>query len=201
MGRHFTTHLKILLSAAFCTFFLAGCGSSVKVRSDVDPTVNMRQYQSYNFFSKMGIEEEGYSNLAGQHFREAISAQMSTRGYQTSSAPQLQINVTVATDDKVQVNTYQDPYLYGGYYGRGYYGRGGGWGSPMYYGGGTQTTVRQYTQAKVYIDMVDSAQHKMVWQGVATFTLTEKMQEKVRETINGTVAEVFSQFPVPAATN
>jgi hypothetical protein len=93
------------------------------------------------------------------------------------------------------VNTYNDPYLYGGYYGGAGYGY---YGSPWHYGGGTRTTVHQYTEANVYIDMVDSSEHKVVWQGVATFTLTDKMQEQLRETVNNTVSKVFAEFPVPA---
>jgi hypothetical protein len=38
----------------------------------------------------------------------------------------------------------------------------------------------------------------MVWQGVATFTVTDKMQEQLRETVYSTVDKVFSAFPVPA---
>ena len=74
---------------------------------------------------------------------------------------------------------------------RGYYG------SPWHYGGGTRTTVHQYTEANVYIDMVDSSEHKMVWQGVATFTVTDKMQEQLRETVYNTVNEIFAKFPIP----
>ena len=80
-------------------------------------------------------------------------------------------------------------YGYGGY---GYYG------SPYHYGGATRTTVSQYTEANVYIDMVDSSEHKLVWQGVATFTLTDKMQKQLRETVMTTVDKVFTEFPVPA---
>jgi hypothetical protein len=69
----------------------------------------------------------------------------------------------------------------------------------MYYGGGSTTTVSQYTQANVYVDYVDSQTHKMVWQGVATFTLSEKMQKDARQSIFNTVNEVFTQFPVPAS--
>jgi hypothetical protein len=145
----------------------------------------------------MGIEGDGYSNLLGQHFRDAISSQMNSRGYTKSATPQLQINVSIGAEEKVRVNTYQDPYLYGGYYGRGYGGYGHG--SPWGYGGGTtRTTVHQYTEANVYIDMVDASEHKMVWQGVATFTVTDKMQEQLRETVQNTVAKVFSQYPVSA---
>lgn len=173
---------------------LAACAPSVKVRSDVAPDVDMSQYQTYNFFSQMGVEGENYSNLLGQHFRDAISQEMDTRGYALSDTPQLQVNVSVGSQEKVKVNTYNDPYLYGGYYGyRGY----GYYRSPWHYGG-TQTSVHQYTEANVYIDLVDATTHKLVWQGVATFTVTDKMQEQIRQTVMDTVDSVFTQFPVPA---
>jgi hypothetical protein len=73
----------------------------------------------------------------------------------------------------------------------------GRYGSPWGYGGGTtRTTVSQYTEANVYIDIVDASEHKLVWQGVATFTLTDKMQSQLRETVNSTVEKIFTQFPV-----
>jgi len=193
-------HLHNLLLPAFMLILLAGCAPSVKVRSDADPSVNLSQYKTYNFFSQLGIEGENYSNLLGQHFRQAIDAQMESRGFTQSPTPQLQINVSIGAEDKVRVNTYQDPYLYGGYYGRpyrGFYGSPFGYG----YGGGTRTTVQQYTEAQVYIDLVDSTQHKMVWQGVATFTLTDKMQSQLRETVYNTVDKIFAQFPTAAAGN
>jgi hypothetical protein len=197
---------RSIFCVAVLSLLVAGCAPSVKVRTDSDPSVNLSQFNSYDFFSQMGIEGDNYSNLLGQHFRDAISSQMSSRGFSKSDTPQLQVNVSIGAEDKVRVNTYQDPYLHGGYYGG--YGRGGyggygrgGYGSPWGYGGGTtRTTVHQYTEAKVYIDLVDSREHKMVWQGVATFTVTDKMQEQLRETVYSTVDKVFSAFPVAAAS-
>jgi hypothetical protein len=184
----------LLVPVLVLALLLSACSPSVKVRSDVAPDVNMSQYQSYGFFSQLGVEGENYSNLLGQHFRDAVSSEMNIRGFNQSDTPQLQINVSIGAKDKVKVNTYNDPYLYGGHYGyRGY----GYYGSP-WYGGGTRTTVHQYTEANVYIDMVDSAKHELVWQGVATFTVTDKMQENIRETVHSTVNSVFTQFPVPA---
>ena len=190
---------RTIITVAVLAAFLTACSPSVQVRTDTDPGVNMSQYKSYDFFSQLGIEGDGYSNLLGQHFRAAISSQMNARGFSQSETPQLQINVSIGAEDKVRVNTYQDPYLYGGYYGRGYgaYGHGSPWG---YGGGATRTTVHQYTEAKVYIDMVDASEHKMVWQGVATFTVTDKMQGQLRETVNNTVEKILSQFPVPATS-
>lgn len=196
MKSSFSHSIKLLaLASVTLGALLAGCSPSVKVRSDTDPSVNMSQYQTYDFFSQMGVEGDNYSNLLGQHFRDAISAQMESRGYSKSETPQLQVNVSIGAEEKIRVNTYQDPYLYGGYYGRPGYGY---MGSPWGYPGATQTTVSQYTEANVYIDMVDAGQHKMVWQGVATFTVTNKMQEKLRESVYNTVDKVFAEFPVPA---
>jgi hypothetical protein len=187
---------RVLLLGAIFGLLLPGCEPTIKVRSDSSPGVNLAQYSTYDFFSTLGVEQEGHRGILGEHFRNAVSAQLNSRGFSLSASPQLQVNVTVSKDEKIRVNTYQDPYLYGGYYGG--VRRGAYWGAPMYYGGGTQTTVSQYTQAYVYIDLVDAQQHKLVWQGAATFVLTEKMQEQVRDAVNRTVAEIFTQFPVTA---
>ena len=185
----------MVLAALAAAMLLTACAPSVKVRSDVDPGVDLRQYQSYDFFSQMGVEGDNYSNLLGRHFRDAISAQMDARGFRRSETPQLQINVSVGAEDKVRVNTYQEPYLYGGYYGMHGYGyMGGPWGYPST----TRTTVTQYTEANVYIDLVDASEHKMIWQGVATFTVTDKMQEQLRESVYNTVDKIFAQFPIAA---
>lgn len=158
----------------------------------------MAAYKTFGFFKQLGIEGSDYSSLLGQHFRDAIFAQMESRGYTLTTEPQLQINVSADTEDKIRVNTYSDPYLYGGYYGRPGYGY---WGSPWGYPGATTTTVSQYTKAYIYIDFVDASEHKLVWQGVASFTLTDKMQDNVRDAVNNTVNEIFSHYPVaPAAT-
>lgn len=187
--------LRTLVAFVAFSLLLAGCTPSVQVRTDSDPTVNLNQFKTYDFFSQMGIEGDNYSNLLGQHFRAAISSQMNSRGFSQSDAPQIQVNVSIGAEEKVRVNTYQEPYLYGGYYGHRGYGYHGG---PMGYGGTTRTTVRQYTEANVYIDLVDTREHKMVWQGVATFTVTDKMQEQLRETVYTTVDKVFSAFPIAA---
>ena len=185
---------RCLLLVLFVALTAAACAPSVKVRTDSDPSVNLANYETFGFFNQMGIEGDNYSSLLGQHFRQLISSEMEARGYAPADDPGLLINVSVGTEDKIRVNTYQEPYLYGGYYGARAYGH---WGSPFY--GGTQTTVSQYTAANVYIDLVDTSQNKMVWQGVASFTLTDKMQQQMRATIERTVQEIFSKFPVPVS--
>jgi len=189
-----TSTLKTVIAGILVLFLFTACSPSVKVRSDVAPDADLSRYESFSFFNPMGIEDDQYSNLLGQHFRDAVSQQMSARGFTPADSPQLRVNVSVGAKDKVRVNTYQEPYVYGGYYGYSGYGY---YGSPWGYGG-TRTTVHQYTEANVYLDVVDAGTHKLLWQGVATFTLTDKMQKQLRETVFSTVESIFEQFPVAA---
>ncbi len=81
MNRGLNSNLvRFFLTGVILTVSLAACAPSVKVRSDADPTVNFRQFQTYGFFTQMGIEGDNYSGLLGQHFRSAIATQMDSRG-------------------------------------------------------------------------------------------------------------------------
>ena len=76
-----TRSWSLFVAIAAAAMLLAGCAPSVKVRSDADPDVNLGKYQTYDFFSQLGVEGDSYSNLVGRHFRDAISVQMEARGY------------------------------------------------------------------------------------------------------------------------
>jgi hypothetical protein len=188
-----TKRLFLLLIAA-AALLLAACSSGPKIKADYDPSVDFSQYQTFNFYNPMGIENPNYSSLIGQMFREAITREMEQRGYTLSDNPDLMMNVSAILEDKTKVTTYNDP-MYGGYYGyrRGYY-------DPWYgYGYGTSTHVSQYTEGTVNIDMVDARAKRMVWEGIAVGRVDEdRSNAEVREAINSGVAEMFSTYPFRA---
>ena len=173
----------------------SGCGSTTKIHSDYDHSIDFSQYKTYNYYSPMGIENPNYSSLLGQMFRDAIDAQMLPRGYVKSDRPDLLINVSARLEDKTKVTTTSDPMMYGGYYGY----RGGmydPWGG---YGYGTSTHVSQYTEGTVNVDMVDIDQKRMVWEGVAIGRVDEKQKSgELRQDIMDGVAEMFANYPFRA---
>jgi len=189
MGNFFKAVTTLILIT-----LITACGSTTKIHSDYDQSVDFSQYKTYNYFSPMGIENPNYSSLLGQMFRDAIDAQMQPRGYVKSDNPDILINVSARLEDKTKVTTMSDP-MYGGYYGY----RGGmydPWGG---YGYGTTTHVSQYTEGTVNVDMVDIKQKRMIWEGVAIGRVNEKKQnENLREDINTGVAEMFSGYPFRA---
>jgi len=186
---------RISLTAVVFLFaaMLAACASGPQIKSDYDRTVDFSQYDSFGFFSPLGIEGPNYSTIYGSVFREAISREMQARGFSYSERPDLLINVSARLQEKTKVTTTSDPFP--SYYGyrRGFY-------DPWYgYGYGSSTHVSQYTEGTVNIDVVDARAKKMVFEGVAIGRLKEdRSNEEVRQAINDGVAKMFDDFPVRA---
>jgi len=174
---------------------LAACASGPRIQTDYDHTTDFSQYKTFNFFNPMGIESPNYSSIYGSIFRDAIGKEMASRGYTLSDRPDLLINVSGRLQDKTRVTTTSDPFMAGGYYGyrRGAYGAWGG------YGYGTSTHVSNYTEGTINVDMVDRAQKRMVWEGVAVGRVNEKKtNEERRANIHAGIQEMFAAYPFRA---
>lgn len=187
--------LSRLALFSVASLLIAGCASKPTIETDYDYTVDFSQYKTYAFFNPMGIENPNYSSIYGAIFRDAISREMESRGYRQSDNPDLLINVSGRLQDKTKVTTTSDPYMAGGYYGyrRGAYGAWGG------YGYGTTTHVSNYTEGTVNVDIVDRAQKRMVWEGVAVGRVNEKRtSDETRANIYAGIKEMFAGYPFRA---
>jgi hypothetical protein len=172
---------------------LTACASGPEIQSDFDRSVDFSQYKTFGFFSPMSVEGENYSTMFGQQFRTSIAREMRARGYVESDNPDLGINVSARMQEKTKVTQTTDPMMVGGYYGyrRGFYDP---W---MSYGYGTTTNVSQYTQGTVNVDIVDMAQKRMVWEGVAIGRLKEgRSNAEIRTAIDSGVTTMFGGYPV-----
>ena len=171
---------------------LSACSSGLTVRSEIDPSTDFSQYKTYNFFDPMGIEGGYNSPIFGEHFRAAIGGEMNRRGYRVADRPELLINVTIRSDDKVRMRSYTSPYMSGGYYGR----PGGAYaGSAVGVGVSSGTRATMTTEASVFIDFVDFEQHRVVWQGVAVVDVTDKVAMQLRDAIYTAVDKVLAEYP------
>lgn len=190
-----TLHRARFALALLLAGLLAACSSGLKVRSDEDPNADFGSYGTWNFFPELGVEGGYNSPVFGEHFRAAISREMTERGYRQSSDPDLFVNVTIRSDDKVKMKSYTAPYMSGGYYSRPgspYYG------SAMGLGVGSVRRATEITEASVFIDLVDNASDGLVWQGVAVTEANEATAKRLRDAIYTAVNRVFEQFPYSA---
>ena len=181
------------LSFLFLALLTVACSSGLAVRSDEDPSADFSQYRSYDFFDPMGIEGGYNSPIYGEHFRAAITREMSERSYRkTADNPDLLINVTLRTDDKVRMRSYTSPYMSGAYYGRP---GGAQYGSAVGVGVGVSSRATKTTEASVFIDMVDNAQDRVSWQGVAVIEANDKVAQHLRDATYTAVNAVYDQYP------
>jgi hypothetical protein len=178
--------------AIFLVSLLSACSSGLTVRSEIDPTIDFSKYRTYNFFDPMGIEGGYNSPIFGEHFRASITGELTRRSYRLSDNPDLLINVTIRSDDKVRMRSYTSPYMTGGYYGR----PGGAYaGSAVGVGISAGSRATMTTEASVFIDLVDFKEHRVVWQGVAVVDVTDKVAQQLRDAIFTSVNKVLAEYP------
>ena len=187
--KHHSVLAALLIVAV--AFLPGACSSGLAVRSDQDPSADFSQYRTFNFFDPMGIEGGYNSPIFGELFREAITREMTERGYVLSNNPDLFINVTIQSDDKISMTAYSAPYMSGAYYRRpgGYYGSGVGMGV------GVGTRATKTTEASVFIDLVNPKTQRVSWQGVAVVNVNDKVAQQLRDATFTAVNVVFDQYP------
>jgi hypothetical protein len=179
-------------SVFLALFLLASCGPpKPTIRSGEDPGANFAQYNTWGFVPELEGEDFGYETLLAQYLKGAVGREMEARGYRRSDNPDLLVNFYLNTKEKIQSRT--TPTAGGGYYGyrRGYY---GGW-------GGYETTVTQYTEGTLTIDIVDSQQRQLVWEGTAVGRIRQSTLDDVQGAVNRVVPMIFSEFRHTAGTS
>jgi hypothetical protein len=180
--------VPLLLTAAL----LAACASGPTIRSNVDPAANFSAYKTFGFYDEATGRKAAYDSFANTYIKTAVVREMQARGLKQSDSPDLLVNIHVETKDKVDVNQTPTGY-YGGYYGY----RGGMYG----WGAGVSTTVDNYTEGTLNIDVVDRGTSKLVWEGIAVGRISSKARDNPQPAIDAVVKQVFEKYPTqpPAA--
>lgn len=170
---------------------LGGCATGPDVRVDYDRTADFTAYKTFGFASPLGTDRGGYQSVVSQHLKAATQREMEARGMRLdTSAPQLLVNFNAALSDKLRVTS--TPSMSVGYYGY----RGGLYSAwPLY---NDYTTVSQYKEGTLNIDVVDAARKQLVWEGVVTDSVTQKMLDNVPAAVDAAVKAAFLKYPIPA---
>jgi len=190
--RCYRHHGALAALAVLVLLLITACSSGISVRSDIDPKADFSQYKTWNFFDQLGIEGGYNSPIFGEHFRAAIKREMNQRGYRMADNPDLLVNVTIQSDEKVRMSTYTTPYMSGAYYARP---GGAQYGSALGVGVGVGSRATKTTEASVFIDLVDNQRDRMSWQGVAVIDANDKVAQQLRDAIYTAVNVVFEQYP------
>jgi hypothetical protein len=183
--------LKLLGLSCIIGMSLAGCTSTPEVYSQVAPGSDFRAIQTYGFITDASTDKAGYQSLETNFLKVAVAQQLDARGLRYDPQnPDVVMNFYILTNEKIQ--TRQTPTMSGG----GYYGYRGGYYDGFGGGMGYETTIQQYTEGTLTIDMIDPKERKLLWEGTVKGRVTKKDVQNLEGTIDGAVRDIFTRFPV-----
>jgi Domain of unknown function (DUF4136) len=181
----------------FIAVLVSGCASGFSAMYDFDHEHDFSNHKTWAWMSehpmKIASTDRIPSPLLEPRLMAAITDNLAAKGYGKVEDPEsadFVVAFTVGSREEIKVDTY--PTFYGGY------GYPRGWGGAYYgVGYGTQTQVRQYQKGMLAVDIFDVSEHRPMWHGVATKSITESDRKRMDETIHAAVTAVMANFPPP----
>ena len=155
-----------------------------KIKVEYDKTLDFAKFKTYSI-DPMDNASKPMLRLAIQ---AAVQDDLGKRGLtKVDSNPDLYVQMYGAIDSDAVAN-YFDP-IYGSAIPPLNYG------ITMWYGiPGTTTTVVVH-KGELVVDVIDAAQKKLIWRGIANQKLSDS-RDKLLEQVNTAVEKMFQQYPV-----
>jgi hypothetical protein len=175
---------NLIATTAALVLLLGGCTSGPTIIANANPNTDISGFTSYNFMQPLGTDRpNGVRTPLSSMLIKSISREMEARGFEQSNNPELVINVFIITEEKVDVRSTPTASYYHGYRGSRY----GAW-------GGYETTVSQYTQGTLSIDLIDVANNVLTWEGAAQGRMRGDLRETTQERSDEVVGQIMAAF-------
>lgn len=157
--------------------------STLKVTYDYDKQAEFARYKTYGYSEDS--QKLPVGDLNRDRILQAVDTELAAKGFSKSDNPDVWIDMHIKAEQKVDATATTTP-TYGGPW---RYGYGGGFST-------TQINYHEYVEGTLFVNIVDAASEKIVWQGRATKTLDENANaEKREQNINYTVKQIFTKYP------
>jgi hypothetical protein len=189
----------VFITIGIAGLILLNSCSSLKVYSDVDPTVDFSKYKSLEYYGWAEESDKLLSTLDKDRLETAFGEEFKKRGFEiVENGGDMIVTLFIVVEQKTATTatTTSMGGGYGGYYG-GYYGYGPGYG----WGGGHSTTSIQeydYNVGTLVCDVFDKTDEKLIWEGIGTGEINENPINRDTN-IPKTVQAIMSKFPVAPA--
>jgi uncharacterized protein DUF4136 len=160
------------------------------VRYNFDKNANFSKFKTYKWVSFKDAAK--LNDLTNKQIIAAVDAELATKGLTKIEADSadLYIGYQAAIGQEKQFTSYSTDWGYGGGWYR------GGWYGGM---GGMSTTTGQTETiyvGQLALDMYDSANHDLVWRGLASKTINQKAKpDKQEKNLKKAVAKLLKNYP------
>jgi hypothetical protein len=160
-----------------------------KVTVDFDKTVDMSNYKTFTFLGWQDESDRILNDFDKERLHDAFIAEFKKRNItQVEEGADMDISLYIVITKETSRSAYTT-YMGGGL-GRGY--RGGGWGGGY---SSTNYTENDYLAGTMVIDVYDPETKNLIWEAVATDTVSEKPQKREKG-IPKAVSKLMKKFPV-----
>ena len=179
-----------LFLLAVLTLGLAACASSPTITSNVSPDADFRNFETYGFMSPLGTDRSnGVQTPLSSRLISSMSREMEARGLTGSDSPDLLIDFVVFSEDRIDVrqtpasrttSVHRSSSVHRTHWHHGWT----VW--PTY-----ETTVRQYTQGSLLIDLMDPATSVLIAEGGAQSRITSR-SEFTQQDVDDVVRQIMA---------
>ena len=155
----------LLLALASGLALTTAVPAAAQTSAQTAPGVNLNAYRTYEWLAT--APPAGANPIIVQQIIADFDAEMASRGYQKAPGGELTLVLTLGAQDKTDIQT---------------------WGRF-----GLQTSVYQYTQGQMSLDVFDTKTQHALWHGqvVKTIDPTKPNQSKISKAI----AKLMTKFP------
>lgn len=161
---------KMMLAMACGLATTTAAPAAAQTSAQTAPGANLSAYRTYDWLAT--APPAGANPIIVQQIIADFDAQMASRGYQRAPGGELTLVLTLGAQDKTDIQT---------------------WGRF-----GLQTSVWQYTEGQMSLDVFDTRTQRALWHGqvVKTINPNNPNQAKISKAIN----KLMTKFPGTAAS-
>jgi hypothetical protein len=155
--------MKKLIWMAVLIPLLAACASGPSIVSNTSPGTDFRAFKTFNFMPQLGTDRaNGARTPMSSLLMTAMEGELKARGLSKSDSPDLLVDFNVWAEDRVDIRSTPSHTVHRSHWHRGF----STW--PSY-----RTTVRQYTEGSMLMDLIDPRSGTLVAEAVASQRISD----------------------------
>lgn len=173
--------------AACAVTLLGACAATPRVEVARAPGADFMAYDTFTFHEPLGTDRPaGTSTILSQTLKQAARVELEARGYRyVAEGADLRVNFFLESKEVIEGLRRRPGVTFSyGVFHRHY----GVWSD-------YETDVRQITEGRLHVDVIDAGQDMLVWEGVARARGSDAEFAFEPEQVRAAVARVFDAFP------
>jgi hypothetical protein len=169
----------------FLVVMIGACSAPQVAKTTTVPGADLSKYKTFGFYEvkATGDTLPAFFNERVGYLKEAITNELTKKGYQKSAQPELLINIGIVVNEEIQ--TRETNWMTDGRYRY--------TGQRNYTWKAEEVEVGRYRNGTVTLHFVEASSNNMLWQGTVEKVIPDR-KDKVVQVINEGMGKLFAGF-------